>query len=627
MDNVLPSTVTYQVKALVNNIPLDECTLVSSRDSVQPYFVNSIVDDPDVTGLIILLRNSKGETTDIKIHYSLESGQKPEQEKTAAGHTEQTTGPGLKEEEGEEKEAAETNTSTNSGVDAVPKEPEIKSDETKETTELEKTAETDELNKSSEQIEKPEYAEKPEDIEAVSYAESEDETLYDEKENPADNEVTVNVHLVEQEMVFKVEQLDKDLPPFRLPKKLPHGIYTFVFQVIGKNRNLQQIEKTFYYLSDIDFSFRDIQMYLPSFTAASRIIPKSTNVMLEARLIYDRTLDPYIIWYHGRKIISEGSFSDGAERILWKAPEQNGFMSLRAEIYPVQARQGLTGTSREISLPVSTKASIQNILAADSPGLLHWYLFEGELGDSKAPLTEERILAPLNKNEPQWMPVGGGYGLVTGPRNVFVLPTVSLSGDETDRGQFLFRFRPVADGSIFNAKFVSSENIEMNLYLENDFLVLSLASPLEIVSETIGPIIRNTNITATIDFAILPELLEAKLGVEGIIIQQEENEEQSEEEGEEEEEEEIVEKNIAIEAELSGEIKVSLGATLEQRTTTFSDERDGQNKQTVTAGNTSTAIWDEFALLNMPYIERAPSTRRQPPSDEQPASSEQEPSE
>jgi hypothetical protein len=55
---------------------------VGQNSDVYPYFKNSLVNDPDVRGLVVFLRNAQGEQVSGKFHYSLvvEAGDKPESE-------------------------------------------------------------------------------------------------------------------------------------------------------------------------------------------------------------------------------------------------------------------------------------------------------------------------------------------------------------------------------------------------------------------------------------------------------------------------------------------------------------------------------------------------------------------
>jgi len=145
------------------------------------------------------------------------------------------------------------------------------------------------------------------------------------------------------------------------------------------------------------FSYEGINVYLPGAVDTSHLIPKDSVVMLEADLNFDYRLNPYIIWYDGKNKISEGRFSDGADILFWKAPDQNGFFSLYAEVFPVEKSEELTGYKKEISLLVSSNINNIHLVSSDIKQLTHWYKMEGNLNDSKNTADVESALKPDSK--------------------------------------------------------------------------------------------------------------------------------------------------------------------------------------------------------------------------------------
>ena len=401
----------------------------------------------------------------------------------------------------------------------------------------------------------------------------------------------------EDQAIVLVSRLDRDIPFFPIPEDLPAGYYTMVYKVMGGDRVLFQTEVSFFFLADINFSFQDIQMFLPSAAASSRLVPGGAAIMLEARMVFDSGLDPYIIWHDGRTIISEGRYSDGVARIFWEAPRQNSFFSLRAEVFPVRVAQSrLAGISREISLPVSTRVTDTSLVSVDSPGLLHWYLFGGELKDSKSPASTGRNLEPAGEGLSNWLPFGGSYGLAAGPENIYMLPQISFSELEEKEGRFFLRFRPIAEGYIFTARFEpcenSMDNIEMGLSFQNERLFLSLRTPSAVAMES-HAVITSDFITAVIDFAILPDrmkttlsLLENPSQLPASRLHQDEGkyEDGSHEYDEQERNTDI---NLSLQASLGGDFTVRLGAAADYDLPLM---LANQNEL-------FTAIWDEFAIF------------------------------
>ncbi|MDR0323213.1 MAG: hypothetical protein LBI12_02045 [Treponema sp.] len=465
MDSFLPSVGTYKINALVNDIPLDECSFIGSNKALRPYFEESVSNDPDVTALVVFLRNSRGEIIGQRVVYSLE----------------------------------------NDGFEA-------------------------------------------------------------------------------NETVVLVKNLDDVLPAFPLPVNLSIGRYIMVSQVMRGKDILQRSERAFFYLGNTDFSYEGINVHLPGITENTQVIPRGMVVMLEAKLNFDSRLDPYIVWYNGRRKISEGKYSDGAGLLLWKAQEQSGFYNIRAEVYPVENYFGLAGYQKEISLLVSSKTLDTHLVSEDIPQLFHWYLFEGDLNDSKMAASAERALKPAANNRPQWMPANGSFGLATGYNNVVMLPKVSVSNAaetsavDSGKWQTLFRFKPVNDGEIFSVLFESSPDISMVVEKENRNLVLRLISPAKTVSQVITLPEQVSFITAGVNFSIVSGKLSAKINIMGDSVEQGQ----------------LAAEPIYLEVEIENNFQILLGIKPEE---TLSGGSVIRNKPAVTA------IWDEFALYNAPPME------------------------
>jgi len=461
MDNLLPSTGTYKVNVNINGAALDELSFFESDDKIQPYFEEPVSNDPDVTALVVFLRDARGNTVGRRVAYTLER-------------------------------------------------------------------------------------------------------IVNEKTDESDDEKNDN-------LIVAVKSLDGDMPVFPLPDDLPIGRYTLVSYVMSGKDTLQRIEKSVYNMGRTDFSYNGIQLYMPGITESPHVIPKGMVVMLETELDFDSRLNPYVIWYNGRRKIGEGYFSDGAGKLLWKAPEQSGFYSLRAEVFPVEHFDGLSGYRKEISLLVSSKTIDVNLVSQNIAQLSHWYTFEGNLNDSKLISSMERAIKPDAKNT-QWAGVNGTYGLITGPKDVFSLPRISVSNNGTETWQVLFRFKPLDDGVILSVQFDNPRDIIMNLKVENHNLVLELVSSRETVSQILALPEQDDFIKAGIVFSVLPKMLAANINIVGDYINKSEFDEEW----------------ARVDAEIKGGFQITLGQK---------SEDDGEPEAV------NTAIWDEFALYFMPPVD------------------------
>ncbi|MCL2185519.1 MAG: hypothetical protein FWB86_06670 [Treponema sp.] len=440
MESLFPSIGNYKINVQINDISLDYCSFARSIDTIRPYFEETISNDPDVTGLIAFLRDSSGMTVGWKVIYEL-----------VLDDSEDTEDTGNESETDDEKE-----------VDVSEEE----NEELKQT----KSGETDEGQTMPEQ--------EPAQIEKLP-------------------EIKIDQYNNGDELFIYVKNLN-DLPVFPMPNDLPMGRYTLVFHVMGGHDVLQKIEKNIFYLSRTDFSYEGINVHLPGIAEkAQQFIPKATLVMLEANVKFDNKLDPYIIWYNGKVKIHEGSFSDGAGSLFWKTPDESGFFSLRAVVYPIENYNDLSGYQKEISLLVSSKTIDIHLITnevqqemAEQDQDLYWYIFEGNLNDSK--LIENRTLTHSG-NSPKWKASNGTYGAASGFNNYINMPKTSFSNTEQENLHILFRFKPKNDGGIFSVKLGKRNDVYMHLYLEGSNLYLTLTSPNNTVTQVYPLLRQNTS--------------------------------------------------------------------------------------------------------------------------------------
>jgi len=385
-------------------------------------------------------------------------------------------------------------------------------------------------------------------------------------------------------LIISVESLDGVLPPFSVPGGLPMGRYTLVYQVMSGKSVLQKMEKSFFYLSRNVFSYEGINVYMPGVARNSLLIPRDTVIMLEAAVDFDSRLNPYVIWYEGKRKISEGKLSEGAGHLFWQAPEQSGFFSLRAEVFPIDNIEGFAGYQKEISLLVSSNTMNINLVSENIPQLVRWYTFANNLNDSKAEASAEHALKPAEKNNPVWMGANGTYGLATGQNNVFFLPGILIPDAGREAWQTLFRFKSLEDGIIFSAAFDRSGDVSMHLSAEDGKLVLMLKSPAQTVSQSynIPPAFAdNSFLVAGVNFVVLPDRVTAQLNIVGDFIDGE-----------------LAAKPISLKAVTEDEFQIQLGFPDNNNET---DEEASENMPE--PKRTINTIWDEFALYYKPPME------------------------
>ncbi|MDR2370765.1 MAG: hypothetical protein LBD71_04735 [Treponema sp.] len=321
-----------------------------------------------------------------------------------------------------------------------------------------------------------------------------------------------------EDVLVYVGRLDGGFPVFPLPEKLEIGSYTMVFQVLGEKDILYRVEKPVYFTGNLNFQAGNIRCYLP-YAADSQLIPPGMSVMLETYAYSSSAdaedTDPYVIWYSGKKRLSEGKISEGGGRFLWKAGDQTGFNTIRAELFPFTPEPEFRGVSREISLMISAKSKDSGYYRQEEESLAHWYQFNGDLHDTIAPTSTEKALIPTGGGSPRWLPEEGIYGLAVGPADAYMLEELSppIEGERAG-GRLMLHVKPAADGEILSSVFAaenSPEAAELTLYTEGGNLCLRAKTSFAAKTLTVPLPLNGGFISAVIDFIIRPGEFSAAL--------------------------------------------------------------------------------------------------------------------
>ncbi|MDR3334140.1 MAG: hypothetical protein LBT13_04535 [Treponema sp.] len=587
---VFPTVGSYHVSAYINNeYSLDEYSIIKGNDAIRPYFAtsDSIADDPDVRGLTVFLQTPGGVLAGGKIRYILDTVKTVKPETNSTDVPEPEVAPPV-EPQPEQTVEEVLDAETVNDQEPVYQEPIYEEPVYQEPVYQEPIYEEpvyqepiyeepvyqepiyEEPVYQEPIYEEPVYQEPiyEEPVYQEPVYEAESEPVIDEtpeeiiEENPGEivsgeteeasgepsitepeqsTETTVKeptvvteekpipekpVEKLNEDRVLYVAHLDKELPSFTLSSSLEIGQYSMVFQIQGDQGVLYKIEKPLYFLGNAQFVFDDIQRYLPGVSATSHLIPPGSNVLLEAEVLSDKRLDPYLIWYSGRKRIGEGKLSEGVNRFIWKVPEHTGFHAIKAELFPFQPGQGFKGTTKELSLPVSAKSAPIGYFSKKADEYIQWYQFQGTLQDAKNPGNTGSTLRSKNNKPPQWLPYAGIYGLSIGPDDVYVLPGVPFILDKTEQssGQLNLHCKPLAEGTIvkmiFNAHFnpadLATAGVDMKVSITKGKLTITLTAEGEVYEDSISSEILKTQnfITLLVNFSIHENSFTANIYVE-----------------------------------------------------------------------------------------------------------------
>jgi hypothetical protein len=267
------------------------------------------------------------------------------------------------------------------------------------------------------------------------------------------------------DLVIPVNSFTGQLPPFPIAGDMEIGYYTMVFEIRGTENLLSRAERRIFYTGDQEFTSGGLRYYLPGLYGNKHLVPQGSNVMLETQVSYGKGLEPYIIWYNGSRKIGEGPVADGTARLFWKASQQTGFHTIRAELFPFAPQTATKGVIKELSLPVSSDAgenrSPSGTTAAGNKDFLYRYQLAGDLREEGAGAALSR--ASPETTAPLWYPAEQIYGLALNEGDSYeaspkVLDLSAVSGDTEGLLRFFVRFLPLNDGTILSALLGSGAN-------------------------------------------------------------------------------------------------------------------------------------------------------------------------
>jgi hypothetical protein len=509
MDTVFSSDGAYNVSVKAGQYTLDECAIVRSDTPIHPYFIKPVDEDPDVQKLTVFLQTPGGEIVSKKVTYILdpdngvstpESGSQDSSGETDKTDPASVTEPAFTADPVPPEDPA-------SAADPVSTDNPFSSDEPADAGLWDGTAEDTGENDDVYRVFKREIIPKP----SLPYNED----------------------------IIYVKKLSGALPPLLLPPDIEAGQYTLVFQILGEKGILNRIDKPLYYIGAAEFTLDDIHAYLPGIFDRGHLVPPEMSVMLEAKLAAGTNLNPYVVWYNGKKRIHEGYIADGAARFIWQAPAQTGFHTLKVEAFPFKPlNTGVRipmGKVKELSLPVSGKnesLSFGSIPAGSRTGFsekelipVRRYQLFANLEDSQSSAIARNVLTAVN-HTPEWLPRGNIFGLAVGPDHSFSIPSPLFTPSSRDgaEGHLIFRFIPLADGVIFSGSFKLKPGLEPKEWFEILDMNLSYAGGMVILKYSAGSVSGEKNIflfpgqteglvTVVISFEVQQYTLRLSLGL------------------------------------------------------------------------------------------------------------------
>ncbi|MDR2743175.1 MAG: hypothetical protein LBB98_13635 [Treponema sp.] len=508
---------------------------------IHPYFITSVDDDLDIRKLTVFLQTPNGEIVSKKVTYIIDS------DKGISLPEAGSTGSAFSDESGFIGDSASTDESAFSDESGF----------------IGDSASTDESAFSDDSVSVDGSASADDPVSVDGSASTDDSVseddfgftgLWDETDEERGGNGSGAYRFFKRESIAEpslqyedaiyVKKLSGTLPPLLLPQDIEMGQYILVFQVLGEKGVLNRIEKPFYYIGTSEFTLSDIHAYLPGTFDKGHLAPPAIPIMLETKLAAGTNLNPYVVWYNGKKRIYEGYVADGAARFIWWVPARTGFHILKVEAFPFKPLDtGLRvpmGKIKELSLPVATKNesfSFSNIPDGLEIGfsekelipIRHYQLF-ANLEDSQSSVLTRNILTAIN-HTPEWLPQGNIFGLAVGPDHSFSIPGPLFTPSAPDAaGHLLFRFIPLADGTIFSGSFKLNaslnrkdsfeskewfETVDMNLTYDGGMVSLNYSAGSVSGKKTTFLLFGQTEnvVTTVISFEVRENTLRLSLGL------------------------------------------------------------------------------------------------------------------
>ena len=512
LDLLFPQSESYHVKAMINGNSLEDCSLIWATDEIRPYFADSVENDPDLTGLLVYIQNSKGEIIGDKVLYSLQI------------------------------QSDEAETPKDTAIEADPAELSVREQVGHRGVREKwgfintKPIETDAaivIAVRSLDQEIPPFP-LPENMEIGPYS-----LVFEaigKKETLCHTESEI-FFLGNTE--FSIKDISMYLPSITDARLIPPGTTILI------ESNLEYDSRLEPYLIWYDGK---------TIIAEGKISEGAGNILWKApdrAGFYSLGLEvfPFKLRGHFTGVFREialpvsSKATDGVKGYFFgEGPEYAANCPLSAgTIFPELKLA-------EIDQDENPEAENPPVMI-EHPELLRWYQFEGSLDDTTAWSDTERSLIPAGEKAVLWSHAGQSYGLSTGPQDAYLLSPISFfrNAQVEGGGIFLFHFKSPAEGTIFSAFFPmqtsADEGLKMEVLKKRNTIVLRLETG-ETVTEIpvyLPPFESRTFIPAAVEFYIRPYRMEAKLSLE-------ENQSMQSAEG-----------NIRLSGALAGEGRIKLG--------------------------------------------------------------------
>ncbi len=250
-----------------------------------------------------------------------------------------------------------------------------------------------------------------------------------------------------------VDKVSGTLPEFALPEDLKPGSYRLVAKLYSLSGAQISTSDSVFFIARTGFGLGSVSLYPPTPAPGSAVllsaIPElgsaaartaastsargtsgtsssgttantisrtgSTEVSsTESSSTADIASTAYLKWYAGGKLFSEGLLSEGADKVVWRAPQLEGAYTLSVELYPAEppassssSRSAVTSPWRQDIKAIVSKSAALADEYSDLTRFVSKFDFEGDFSDSGTRIQSEK---PVSFGKPELEAYPGGFG-------------------------------------------------------------------------------------------------------------------------------------------------------------------------------------------------------------------------
>ncbi|MBN2440968.1 MAG: hypothetical protein JXJ04_06470 [Spirochaetales bacterium] len=216
------------------------------------------------------------------------------------------------------------------------------------------------------------------------------------------DKLEINLYSIFGDRIGKLENttfaLNEELS-LNLFQSLNTGEYNLEFILYIGNTVLSEKEISFFYTEE-EFNILGIESFPP-------VVFPGATVLLSTTISIPEDSDPFLRWTVDEKVITRGLVSEGADKILWSVPVEEGVYSVKVELFPTSPERSdnfpfASEIFMDVELYVSESSTPPSRYLFPEDSYYSLYHFNGNLIDT----AKGRYLSPNSDKRMEATPIG-----------------------------------------------------------------------------------------------------------------------------------------------------------------------------------------------------------------------------